>query len=303
MTKLIKFILTRTFILYIAFFFLIWRIMDYNQFLANAVNQTMSRLTPPMDYFSEFVDKEDHYDRFKLMNCVNYHKAVANFFPFQKAEAFGMLGFCYERLGQGSQAIKSYQEAISSNPDYFWPYYDLGVISYRKSEYSQAANYFTQAIEQEPVKTIVLLSRSKVYNDVNLSRLNGPSNYLLNLKEGRVGAYILLMDSLYKNNSYELLWKIAVNGLKEGLDTDGIFYFYAGVASFNLKSYEKAMEFLQIAIQNDRNNADALMYLGLCLKMAGKADMAQLLINKAAQLHDQGSSKLEQYLKPRVRFF
>lgn len=192
----LKFILTRSIVLYLACFFLIWRILDYNQLADNAVNQTMSRLTPPMDYFTEFVDKGDHYNRFKLMNCVNYHKAVAHFFAFQRAEAYGMLGFCYERLGQQPQAIESYQKAIESNPNYFWPYYDLGVIFYQEAQYSKAKDYLAQALEQDPVKTIILLSKSKVYNDVNLSKQNGPSDYFQGLQQGRRDAYLLIMDSL-----------------------------------------------------------------------------------------------------------
>src|ERR1035437_6942210 len=105
MTQFLKFFLSRTIVLYLACFFLIWRIFDYHQFRDNAILQTMSRLTPPMDYFTEFVDKQDHYDRFKLMNCINYHQAVAHYFVYQKAEAYGMLGFCYERLGQRPQAL------------------------------------------------------------------------------------------------------------------------------------------------------------------------------------------------------
>ncbi len=189
---MLKFILTRAVVLYLACFFLLWRMVDYHQLADNAINQTMSRLTPPMDYFAEFVDKESHYNRFKLMNCLNYHKAVAHFYPFQGAEAYGMLGFCNERLGQESQAITSLQKAIALNPDYFWPYYNLGVIFYRESQYSQAKDYLSQALEQDPVKTIVLLSRSKVYNDVNLSRQQGPTDYFEGLKEGRVEAYLLL---------------------------------------------------------------------------------------------------------------
>ena len=303
MPAYLKFILTRSIVVYFACFFLIWRMLDYNQLLDNAVNQTMSRLTPPMDYFAEFVDRGDHYNRFKLMNCINYHQAVIHFFPYQKAEAYGMLGFCYERLGQQDQAVASYQQAIALNPDYFWPYYNLGVIFYQKAKFSQAIDYLSQALEQIPIKTVFFLSRSKVYNDVNLSKKEGPSDYLQNLKQGRKEAYILLMDSLFKTGSYAQLLKTATEGLKEDLDTQGIFYYYAAVACFYQKSYKQAIELLQISLQNDPQNADALMYMGMCFKMADKADMAQVFINKAAQLHQQGSSVIEKYLNSSVRFF
>jgi len=298
-----KFILTRTIVLYLACFCLIWRVLDYDKLINNAVPQTMSRLTVPIDYFAEFVDKEDHYNHFNLVNCINYHKGVAQFFAFQKAEAYGMLGFCYERLGQMQQATASYRQAIASNPDYFWPYYDLGVIFYNQTQYPKAEDYFHQALEQSPLKTIVLLSRSKVYSDVKLSKQSGRYDPLGGLKEGRTEAYILLMDSLAKTGAYEQLYKTAINGLKEGLDVEGIFYYYAGIGAFDQKSYKQAMDFLQIALQNNPRNSDALWYFGMCLQAANKQALAQAVLSKAQLLHKQGITVIEPYLKTRVRFF
>jgi tetratricopeptide (TPR) repeat protein len=302
MLVFLKYILTRSFVFYLLCFLLVWRLLDYQELAGNAVPQTLSRLTPPMDYFSEFVDKEGQYDSLKLMNCVNYHKAVGDFFAFQKAEAYGMLGFCYERLGEQSRAVSAYHQAIALNPDYFWPYYDLGVISYHQSQFARAADYFEQAIELSPVKTLVLLSRSKVYNDVRLSKEAGSYDYLEGLKQGRVKAYILLMDSFSKTGAYDALWKTALYGLKEGLDTQGVFYYYAGVAAFHQKYYQQSVQLLQISIQDDPENADALMYMGMCLHAAGKDDIAQLLMKKAALLHEQQGDSAP-YLKARVRFF
>lgn len=302
MPVFLKLILTRTFVFYLACFILTGLVLDYHKLTENAVPQTMSRLTPPMDYFSEFVDKEGKYDRFKLMNCVNYHQAVADFFVFQKAEAYGMLGFCYDRSGQRSQAISSYRQAIALNPDYFWPYYDLGVIYYSQAQYAKAEEYFRQAIEQSPVKSLLLLSRSKVYNDVRLSKKDGEYDFLEGLKQGRAKAYILLMDSLSKTGAYDDLLKTALYGLKEGLDTQGIFYYYVGLAAFYQKSYNQAVEFFQMALQKDPDNADALMYMGMCLHIANKEEMAQDLMRKAALLHAEEGATAP-YLKARVRFF
>ncbi len=268
MPVFLKLLFTRTIIFYLACLILIGCFMNYHQLIENAIPQTMSRLTPPMDYFSEFVDKQGDYDRYKLMNCVNYHRAVADFFAFQRAEAYGMLGFCYERLGQGSQAVSSFRQAIMLNPDYFWPYYDLGIIYYQKAQYAQAVDYFKQAIEQAPLKSLLLLSRSKVYNDVRLSQAKGSYDYIEGLKEGHIKAYTLLMDSLLKTGSYEELWKTALFALRE-----------------------------------DPNNADAMMYLGMCLHAANKEEMAQVMMRKAALLHGQEGTVIAPDLKARVRFF
>jgi len=301
--KFLKFLVTRSAFLYLIFFLLIWKTLDYQQLINNAVPQTLSRLTPPIDYFSEFVDRQNQYDHFKLMNCINYHKAVAHFFSFQKSEAYGMLGFCYERLGEESLAINSYQQAITINPDYFWPYYNLGVIYYDKSQYSKAQDYFVEALQQVPVKTIFFLTRSKVYNDVKLSMINGSYDFLLSLKKGRREAYELLMESLYKTGSYAQLAKVSVAGLSEGLGDEDVFNYYAGLGSFYEKNLPDAVFFLKAAISKNPNNPDAYYFLGQCLRMAGKDEMAGLLLAKAAGLHQQGYISINQHLKPRVQFF
>jgi tetratricopeptide (TPR) repeat protein len=267
--NILKFTLTRAVFFYLICFLMIWRILDYPQLMSNAVPQTMSRLTPPMDYFDEFVDRQDHYDQFKLINCVNYHKAVVQFFEYQKAEAYGMLGFCYERLGQISQAVASYQNAITSNPDYMWPYYDLGVINYRQGKYTQASNYFRQAIEQNPLKTLFLLTRSKVYNDVRLSDQDGSYDYLQGIKQGQLSSYILLMDSLLKANDTDQLMLVALNGIQQGLEPQSVFYYYGSMAAHR----------------------------------AGKEEIALGMMHKAVLLRKGNSQEFEQYLKPSVRFF
>ena len=87
-----KFVFSRTLTVYLLCGLGIAMFLDYPKLLGNAVPQTMSRLTPPIDYFNEFVDRHEHFDRFKLMNCVYYHQAVANF-QFKKQKHWGWLGF------------------------------------------------------------------------------------------------------------------------------------------------------------------------------------------------------------------
>ena len=302
--KSLKILVTRSIFIYMVFFLLVWRILDYSLLINNAVPQTLSRLTPPIDYFAEFVDRTSNYDKYKLMNCINYHQAVAHFYKYQKSEAYGMLGFCYERLGQKDQAIDSYQQAIKTTPDNFWPYYNLGVIYYNQGQYSKAQDYLYQAIEQSPVKTLFLISRSKVYNDVKLSMTVGSYDYIQGLKEGRIEAYALLMESLSKAGSFAQLEKVALNGLNEKLGAEGVFYFYAGLAAFNSKSLTNAVLFLKESVQHDPNSSDAYYYLGLCFRLAGRDDIATQLLAKADQLHQQGAnSQIKTYLNARVRYF
>ncbi len=288
--------------MYLACFLAVWHILDYPKAKGNAVAQTMSRFVPGIHYFGDFVDKHDHFDEFKLHQCIAYHKRVINFFPFQKSEAYQMLGFCYDRLGNTAMAIQSYQASIKANPEYFWPYYNLGIYAYRKGNYSKAVNYFQQALQKDLKINMLLMLRSKVFTDVRLS--DRPDyNVFEGIKDGREVAYIFMMESLFKIGAYDQLLGTALAGLKEGFGDQDIFLYYAGKAAFCQKSYEKAVELLQLALQKNPHNPDALLYMGLCMRVAGKEDLAKNFSVMARQELRQQGSAIEKYLNTGIRFF
>ena len=212
--ELLRRLKTRVVIVYIVCFILILPFFVYSKFKSNAVEQTMSRLVPRTHYFKEFIYPKDHFDEYNLRLCINYHKRVAEFFPFQKAEAYGMLGFCYERLGNTDQSINYYQRSLEVVPYYFWPNYNLGIIYFKKGQYEKAFTNFKEALGKDLKTNMMLLSRSKVYNDVRVSD-PGDYNFLTGLIQARQTTYIYLMQSLLKLGRYQDLYQSALLGLNE----------------------------------------------------------------------------------------
>jgi len=257
----------------------------------------MNRMVPYFDYFSDLSQSQ-------LQQCVYYHQKVVDFYPFQRSEGYQMMGYCYDRLAKPSNALKAFQKAMESNPNYFWPYYNLGLESYKAGQWQRAINYFQQALQTDLRFNIILLAHSKIFLDVRLSNRKNPDyDFLGALREGSENAYIFMMESQGNLKDYKKLFETSMIGLKQEIGDPDIFYFYAAKAAFHLKLYDQSIELLKSSIQNNPNNYEAYLYLGMCMRLVGKEDVAQALKFKADQLHLAQSSAIERRLNSGVRFF
>lgn len=300
----IQFILSRPLFFYLICIIGISFMIKFPLFRKNSVDQTMNRLTPPIDYFKEFVDPHKHFDEFKLHQCVDYHQKVVEFYDFERSGAYAMMGFCEGLLGETNKATTAFKSSTDINPNNFWPYYDIGILNYQKGNYAEAIKYFQIALTKEIKLNVLVLFSSKVYADVRLSDPRGAEyNFLEALKEGRLNAYIFLMESLAKRQQYEQLFEVALLGLKEKAGHEDVFYYYAGRSAFYQQAYNKAIDLLQIAVQKNPQNTDALLYLAMCLRMAGKEDAAQKLFETAKEIYQQEGSFIEKALNSPIRFF
>ncbi|MFH0874594.1 MAG: tetratricopeptide repeat protein [archaeon] len=68
-----------------------------------------------------------------------------------------------------------------------------------------------------------------------------------------------------------------------------------GKDAFEANDYEKAINYFEKALKIDRNNIDALQYLGVCLTMAGNPGTGLLLLNRALEQNPDKDKKIEIY--------
>lgn len=302
--KYIKLIATRPIFFYLFCVVAVLPFLNYPLFKKNSMDQTMNRFDPPINYIKDFTGPHEHFDEFKLHQCVDYHKKVVEYYNFEKPAAYAMLGFCSALLGQTQRALKAYEASIEINPQDFWPYYNLGVINYKKNDYQKAVQYLQEALVKNPQVNLYVLYRSKVYSDIRLSNSQGDKyNFFEGLRQGRETVYIFLMDSLCQLKDYSTLFAVASTGLKEDVGSQDIFYYYAGRSAFHQKFYEKAVELLEIAIQKNPQNADAILYLGMCLHIAGKEEAAKHLLDTSKKILQEQGSVVNKHLSVGVRFF
>ncbi|MBF0489801.1 MAG: tetratricopeptide repeat protein [Candidatus Omnitrophica bacterium] len=300
----VKVIVTRPIFLYLICFGGVALMVDYPLFKKNFLDQTMNRLSPPINYFKDFANPKDYLSDFKLRQCIYYHQKVVDFYDFERPAAYAMMGYCYEHLGESQKALKAYQSALDINPNDFWSYYNMGVISYQRGSYQKAADYFKEALLKDVNLNVYVLYKSKMYTDIRVSNgSHSDYDYFQGLRQGHVNSYIYLMESLAKAEDYERLPELAVVAIKENLGEDDIFYYYAGRAEFSQKSYDKAVEFLRLSIEKNPNNFEAYLYLGLTMRAVGKEDIALKLLKTSENIRQMRGSYIEHRLSSGVRFF
>jgi tetratricopeptide (TPR) repeat protein len=298
----LRLIVTSTFFLYALCFLVVWKLLDFQKAKVNAITETMSRYVPPILYFKDFVYKNKDYDEFKLRWCIDYHRKAAQLFSYQKSEALAMTAFCYDRFGDQTKAIDFYQASAQANPVYFWPYYNLGVLSFKKGEYAKAISFFQEALNKDIKKNMFLLLQSKVYLDVRLSD-NPNYDLLQSYNEGSFNSYIYILESLFHLKKYQQMFEVSNFVLKKNFGKDDIFYYYAGIAAFHQKAFEQAFELFQLSLEKDPQNPETVYYLGLSFQMMGKNDLAKVFLARAVEIRQKNGSQIEQYLNQGIRFF
>jgi tetratricopeptide (TPR) repeat protein len=302
--KKFKFIIARPIFFYLVCLLIIFPLINWPLFLKNSQDQTMNRLAPPINYFKDFADNQGPLDKFKLNQCIVYHQKVVEYYPFERPAAYAMLGYCNALLGNTEKAIKAYEASVALNPNDSWPFYNLGILNYHKKNYSDAIYDFQQAISKNVKLNIFVLYDSKVYADIRFSDHSRIGyNFLEALMQGREVAYIGLMESFFKMGDFDKIFEVAVLALQEKLGDMSIFYYYAGRAAFYQKSYEKAVDLLQMALKINPQNPDALNYLGMCMHVAGKKDLEEKFFNAAKEIYQSQGSAIEKKLNSPVRFF
>ncbi len=66
-----------------------------------------------------------------------------------RSVSWNNLGNIYRHLKQEKEAIEAYQQAIKLDPDYSWPYQNLGAIFEARDDYEEALAYYQRAIGKQ----------------------------------------------------------------------------------------------------------------------------------------------------------
>ena len=109
----------------------------------------MLNLTMPVSYddLVHFIQSDRKPVEGSLTPYVDYYERVVEYMP-QRADGYAMLAFCYYYQGGIEKAILLYQRAIQLNADFFWAFYNLGIIYFNQGEYSMASDFFKKALSQ-----------------------------------------------------------------------------------------------------------------------------------------------------------
>ena len=285
-----KAISSRTLVIYLVAFFLLFHLIKPHSVKSRILNY----FEVPLDYLILYSEGKEAFNKEKFIEYIDYFKVLLDYVP-QLAEANGILGYCFYYLGHEKEAIQYYKEAVRLNPNFFWFYYDLGVIYFKTQDYQKAVEILQTAILLNPKDTIRLIGMSKILVNVGSrsADVNQPVN-LFNfameldhrLKIAYEKSYELIVLSYYQLKNYAKLKEAILEFIRYDLTDKEPFYYYAGIACYYLGEYADAVLFFKESSQLNPNRADTFYYLGLTFKELKREQLSQTTLERASLLKE-----------------
>ncbi len=294
--KLIK-LTGRAFVVYLIVLAFVFFLIDQDKIHNHAIVASLSRLDTSFDYIVLGMKQKTKFERRFLLSHQHYYQKVIDLLP-PMADAYGMLGFFHYHLGAYDKARAAYKKASELNPHFLTYYYNLGLLYFKKGDYSQAAGSFIKAIETHLANCLVFVMSSKLYASFFVS-LNEEKDVLeseieMKLRENFRQCYLMLILSYYRLQNYPQMIQQASEAISLDLQPQDDFYFYIGLASHQLKDYERSIFFLKESIKRNPDLSDAFYYLALSMKALGKEELATKSMQKAIYLYNTKGSILGQ---------
>src|SRR5205085_964576 len=94
----------------------------------------------------------------------------------------------------------------------------------------------------------------------------------------------MIFSSMYTKDYKRMLY-YASQGIAAAVDENKDFYYFAGLAAYQLKKYAQAGAFLKSYLSDNPNDGNAFYYLGLTLRGLGDPAGAAKLFQRAGTLH------------------
>ncbi len=271
--------------------FFSWRTLsiDPKRVKTKAILTTLNQLMPDFDAFVK-IRQNSSVPEETVRPYFNYYRKITHYFP-TAAEAWGFLGYCYFLKGESNQAKLAYAKAAELNPEVFWFHYNLGVINFKSGLYKDAASAFIKAIRCDPRKTLLLMRFSKIYQDI-MGTTSG-ENYVLekDLKQAYLDCRRGIMLSYFQDKEYREVIKV-VEKAGDLSSEDQDFFYYAGLAAYNLNDFNQAAHFWYAYLKTHPKDPQTLFYLSEALRKLGKEKEAVFLSEEAVALSQQGRAFL-----------
>ncbi|MDE2027918.1 MAG: tetratricopeptide repeat protein, partial [Candidatus Omnitrophica bacterium] len=225
----------------------------------------------------------------------NYFKLVLSYMP-DDALTKQLLGFVEYYFGHEGRAIDLFKNSSDiKGQGLFWSNYNLGLIYYKKGDWSQAADYLFKTIASNPKLTGFLMQNSTVYRQIFASPFFRFS-LEADLHEAQGRAYVLLLSSLAHLGQYEkmfLVSKVAVSN--PDLPYKDVFYADAGIACDNMGRPQEALLFFEKSLSLQKSNPDVYYDMATLYGRLGQSQQAAQFLQASYALHlkDKGTFPYE----------
>ncbi len=224
-------------------------------FTSGSFAQSADTTAPKMDTtaikgFNSGLDKMQKQD---------YKGALADFETALAASKdyriYYQMAVAEEKLGNHDAAIKDYQDAIKTNPNFDASYNDLGNVYYNMGNYKDAIEYFQKFLDKsknDTVKELVKFNIALSYTALATTAEKAKNNKLaiVDLKKAVTFnnydiAYLNLARLYFVSNQFKNSISAAQDAIKYKKNIgEGGPYYYMGIAYSKLNDLKKAKECL-----------------------------------------------------------
>ncbi len=201
--KKLIWLLKRAIVFYLAVVLLSMTVIDYKKIrLQDHINKLNAIKPASFRFLIEFARQPERFNAQGLLPYLYFYQTMTDYFP-GLAEAHGMLGFGLYYLGKYPKAAADFKKAIELQPDFFWFYYDLGVIYFKQGNYEQAIASLQSALKTDPQKALDFIKNSSVvYKSILLEDKSWALQTKERLGDGYRRAYKLLLLSYDHLNNF-----------------------------------------------------------------------------------------------------
>lgn len=287
--------------LYVAVFILIILLVNQDKIVMKALDYENGAPA----FVAEFAQQQSNvFWSPRAEQALRYYRNLIRMFP-DLSQAWGALAFCYYHYGDDRKAIRYYKKAIELEPDVFGFYYNSGYLYVKLKKYDEAIAILKQAMEKTPNST---LEYPYVVIPDETGKGGGADHQqtMLNLRNIYEQCYKLMIFSLWSKKDYAAMLEIAKARLANGSMDQGDYFYYAGAASFYLKQYREAYQFLRQADTFNPRNQEIYELLSRSLQqlnLPGASEKISKLMKESSRLTVKGYLSLDHLLSSKLIYF
>ena len=216
-------------------------------------------------------------------DVINYANSLKKIDPSAKICYY--LGKVYYEQEDYGNAIKNLTAATSEEPTNAEVQFMLGRCYMNMQNYKQAAPYYQKAIEMDTSKPEWIFELGILCNAMYDNK-NSLKYILLAGEKGykRDNVYLENLGIAYLEDGQFDKGIETLNELLKRRPGDSNLLYMIAEAHYDKKNYDEAINYWDMVLQNDKNNAKSLYMIGMCFQKKGDKSKGQGLCDKAIQM-------------------
>lgn len=202
------------------------------------------------------------------LNKDEYNVAIEKLIDYLKTNsnsdtAYNFRGLSYFKLGDITNALDDFNNAIRINPNYTEAYNNRGNAYYKSGIFLEAINDFNKVLSIDPNSASSYFFRGLAYNKINkFSEAVEDMTVAIDIRPDNPNTYYNRGLAYFELKEYDKAMKDFSKAIMYNPKIS-TFYLKKGISNYKLKNYDKAIEDYYKAIEINPDNFDANKELGL----------------------------------------